>query len=119
DDLRHVILTIFLPDVVDDAISVTVVEVDVDIGHRDAFPIEKTLEDQPMLDRVERGDTERVRDDAARRRTTSGTDGHTILSSEVDEVTDDQEVGRVAHRLDDADLHLETVAYNLAQFRIA
>ena len=119
DDLRHVVLSILLADVVDDTVAIAIVEVDVDVRHRDAFAVEEALEDQPMLDRIERGDAQRVRDDAARGGPAARTHCNTVLARKVDEVADDQEVGRVAHLLDDAELHLETIAHHLAQLRIA
>ena len=72
-----------------------------------------------MLDRIEGGDAKRIRDDAARRGPAARTDRHTVLTGEVDEVADDQEIRRVAHRLDDAELHLEAIAHHLAQLGVA
>ena len=47
-----------------------------------------------MLDRVEVGDAQRVRDQAAGRRAAPGPDGDALLLRPVDEVGDDQEVAR-------------------------
>ncbi len=72
-----------------------------------------------MLDRIQRGDAQRVGDDAARRGAAAGTHGHAVLAGEVDEVAHDQEVRRISHLFDDAEFHLETVAHHLAQRWIA
>ena len=68
--------------------SPAVLEVDVDIRHRDPVGVEEPLEGQLIEDRIDRGDPEGVRDDAARRRTAAGR--LDALLSEADEV-DDQE----------------------------
>ena len=74
DDLRDVVLAVALADILDDPIAVSVVEVDVDIWHRDALPVEEALKDQPMLQRVEGGDSQRIGDDAAGRGAPPGPD---------------------------------------------
>src|SRR5207249_10782297 len=76
DDLRDVVPAVALADIIDDAIAITVIEVDVDIRHRDTFPVEETLEDQPVLKRIERGDPQRIGDDAAGRGAPTGPHGH-------------------------------------------
>ena len=119
DDLGHVVLAITLADVVDDTVTVAVVEVDVDVGHRDPLPVEKSLEDQAVLQRVERRDAERVADDAARCRPPTRPDGHAVATGVTDEVADDQEIGSVAHLLDHGHLRLEAIHDDLSQLRVA
>ena len=60
DDLGDVILAVSAADVVDDPVAIAIVEVDVDIRHRDALAIEEPLEEQPVVKRVELGNAQRV-----------------------------------------------------------
>ena len=49
DDLRDALVAVLLGDVLDDLAAATVVEVDVEVGHRDAVGVEEPLEDQAVL----------------------------------------------------------------------
>ena len=55
-DLRDALVAVLLGDVADDLAATTLVEVDVDVGHRHAFGVEEPLEQQTVLERVEVGD---------------------------------------------------------------
>src|SRR5436309_3292028 len=85
--------------------AAALVDVDVDVGHGHALGVEEALEHQPVLDRVEVGDAERVGHDAARRRAAAGADPDPVVLGPHDEVGDHQEVRAESHRGDDA--HLE------------
>ena len=84
----------FARDVVDDLAAATLAEVDVDIGQRDALGIEEALEDQVVVQRIDVGDPQRPRDQAAGRRAAAGPDRNALLARVADEVPDDQEVAR-------------------------
>ena len=90
-------------DVLDDLAATCVLEVHVDVGHRHAIGVEEPLERQLVADRVDGRDAEGVRDDRARARA-SARRRDPLLAREPDEVGDDEEVARVAHRGDDAEL---------------
>ena len=74
DDLGDLLAAIFLGDVLDHFAAAVHAEIDIDIGHADAFGIEEALEQQPVLQRIDIGDLHRVADQTSRRRTTSGAD---------------------------------------------
>ena len=106
DDLGDVVWTVFAGDVGDDLVTSAVFEVDVDVGHRHPVGVEEALERQAVADRVDRRDAEGVGDDRPGSGTTAGRlDAR--LPGEPHEVGDDEEVGRVAHRRDDAELVVE------------
>ena len=67
DDLGDAIAAVLLGDVVDDAVASVDGEVDVRVGERLATRVEEPLEQEVVLDRIEVGDLEAVRDEAARR----------------------------------------------------
>jgi hypothetical protein len=54
DDLRYVLAAVFLRDVVDHFAAAVHAEIDVDIGHRNALGIEEALEEQLVLQRIDR-----------------------------------------------------------------
>ena len=108
DDLGDVVLAVFPPDVGDDLVAPAVLEVDVDVRHRDAVGVEEPLERELVQDGVDRRDAERVRDDAPRG-TAAACRLDAFASGERDEVGDDQEVGGVAHLQDHAELVVEAL----------
>ena len=61
DDLRDALVAVLLGDVLDHLGATAVVEVDVEVGHRDAVGVEEALEDEAVLQRVEIGDLHGVR----------------------------------------------------------
>ncbi len=84
--------------------AAAVVEVDVDVGHRRALGVEEPLEQQPVLDRVDVGDAQRVGDQRTGGRTAAGADPDVHRPRVVDQVGDDEEVRREALVADDLDL---------------
>src|SRR5438105_981247 len=106
DDLRHAIGAVLLGHVADHLLASLDRKVAVDIGHRDAVDVQEALEDQTVLQRVDVCYAEAVRDQAARRAAASRPDHDPVLSREVVEVPDDQEVRRVAGLADDRKLLL-------------
>ena len=55
DDLRHMVRAIFLLDIADDFAAPRFAEIDIKVGHGDAFGVQKTFEQQAKLNRVEIG----------------------------------------------------------------
>ena len=108
DDLGDVVLAVLAPDVGDDLVAAAVLEVDVDVGHRHAIRVQEPLERELVQDRVDRRDAERVRHDRARRAAPARR-LDALSPGEVDEVGDDEEVRRVAHRDDDPELVVEAL----------
>ena len=108
DDLGHILAPVLLGDVVDHLSAPVLAEVDVDVRRADAFFVQEPLEDQTVLHRIDVGDLERVGHKASRGRTAAGADRDPAILREADEVADDQEVGREADAMDDADLASES-----------
>ena len=104
DDLGHVLPAVLARDVLDDLAPPALAEVDVDVRQRDAFRVEETLEDEIELQRVDVGDLQAVRHQAAGGRAPARADRDAVLPRVADEVPDDEEVARVLHPLDDVDL---------------
>ena len=115
DDLRHLVAAVALLHVADHLVAAVLAEVDVEVGHRHALGIEEALEQQVEAERIEIGDGERIGDQRARARAAAGPDRNALLLRPLDEVGDDQEVARIFHPLDDAELEGEPLAVFLAR----
>ena len=101
---------VLLAHVVDDALAAVDGEVDVDVGHRLAARVEEALEEQVVADRVDVGDLEAVRDEAAGGGAAARADADAVPLREADEVGDDEEVVGEAHLADRLQLELEPFA---------
>ena len=107
DDLRDAVLAVLANDVVDDLLTALVAEVDVEVGHADTLRVEKALEQQVILHRVDAGDANAVGRDAAGARAAPRPDRYAVALGVVDEVPDNQVVVDIAHLLDDRQLVLQ------------
>ena len=110
DDQGDPVVAVLVGDVADDLAAPTLVEVDVEVGHRDAVGVEEALEDQAVLERVEVGDPHRVGHHRAGTGAAARADPDAVVLGPVDEVGDDEEVAGEPHRGDDADLELGLLA---------
>jgi hypothetical protein len=96
-----------LVDVLDHTLAaLTARQVEIDVGPFAALFGEKPLEEQVHADGVDGGDAERVADGAVCRRAAS-LDEDALVSAELDDLPDDQEVSRQAELLDDGQFVLE------------
>ena len=104
DDLRDIFAPVFLRDVLDQLAAPAHAEVDIDIGHGNAFGIQEALKEQVVLQRIHVRDAQRVADQAAGSRAAARADGNFLRARVVNEIPDDQEVALIAHLLDHFDL---------------
>src|SRR5271157_821218 len=104
DDLCHLVSTVLLRDVINDLAAAVHAEVDVDVGQADALGIEKALEQQLILQRIDVSNTKRVGHQRAGSRAAARTHGNVVLLGVADEVPDNEEVSGKLHLPDDADL---------------
>ena len=110
DDLRNPVAAVALLHVGDHLVAPLLAEVDVEVRHRHAVGIEEALEEEPEAKRIEVGDRQRPGDDRAGAGAAPRPDGNAARLRPFDEVGDDQEVARILHRRDDAELELQTLA---------
>ena len=107
DDLRYPLAAVLVGDVFNHPIATFHAEVDVEVRHRYSFGIQESLEQQVMLDGIQIGDPQRIRDQRPRTRAAARTHGHAVLTCPPDEVGNDQKVSGKAHGANDAQLELE------------
>src|SRR5882757_2193459 len=104
DDLGDTLPAVFNGYVVDDAVTAIHAEVDVEIRHGDALWIQEALKQQCVVDRIEVGDAEAVGHERARTGAAARSDRHSVFTTPLDEVRDNQEVALEAHLADDIEL---------------
>src|SRR5262249_3686317 len=110
DDLRHSLAAIVLLDVADDLVAAILAEIDVEVRHRDTLRIEEALKQQAEADWIEVGDGQRIGDKRAGAGAAAGADRNAFRLRPLDEVGDDEEVARIIHLFDDAELEVEPLA---------
>ena len=105
DDLRHLIAPVLVDGVADHLFALIVGIVQVKIGHGDAARIEKALEDQVVLERIQPGDAGAVGHERACART-AHVPPDVAAAGKVTEIRHDQEVDVKTHLVDDAQFAL-------------
>ena len=108
-DVRHLIRPVFLCNPLQHPLTSVIIEVDVNIRQRDTIGIQKTLEQQIILHRVNIRDTQAIRHGTPRGRTTSRSHDYPHIPSRLNKILHDQEVSRETHRLHDMQLENQTL----------
>ena len=101
-DLHHLIMPIFLTDVINDLLPALIAEININIGHGHTLGIQKTLKQQAVADRVNIRDMQAVRYNAPCCRAAPGSNWNIMLPRPVDKIPDNQEIIDIPHLLDDA-----------------
>src|SRR5262249_49784759 len=91
NDLCDAALAVFLPDVFEDFAAASFTEIHVDIRRRNAIRIQKPLENQAMLERVDVCDAKDERNDRACSRAAAWTDRYSFFLREMNKIPDNQE----------------------------
>src|SRR5882757_9725370 len=107
DDLRDSLTAVLDGHVLDHTVTAIHAEVDVEVGHGDAFRIQEALEQQVVIDRIQICDAEAVGYERTRTRAASGPHGYAILAGPADEVRHNEEVTLKAHLADDIELETQ------------
>ena len=118
-DLTDARLAVLLLDVQDDLVAPVHAEVDIEVRHAHALGIEEALEQQAVGDRVEVGDSQRVRDERPRPGAAARAHRDAVLLGVADEVPDDEEVPGELHLRDDVELALEASLVRRSVHRLA
>ena len=108
-NLCHIVSSIALRRVADHLVSISGVEVHVDVRHRDASGIQETFEQKVVFDRVEIGDPEGVGHRTTGSRPTARAHTNVVVPGMFDEVPGDQEICREPHAVNDTKLIVDAV----------
>ncbi len=105
-DLANIVATVFVDHIVDHTLSIFVGDVVINIGWRDTFRVQESLEHQTILDRINRRDPERIPDQAAHRGSAT-TGPNPLLFAELNQIVQDKEIAGIAGLLNDVELELQ------------
>ncbi len=94
---------VFLNAVLNDLVAPGVLNVNIDIGHADTVGVQKAFEQQIILERVEFGDLEGVRNNRTGRAAPPRTKDDAFVFAPADKVRDNQEITVKAHLVDNAE----------------
>ena len=103
-DLGNPILAEMFRNILQDPVPAIHAKINVDVWQAKPFNIEKALEDQAMINRIEIGNAKAISHQAASRRPPPRADRYRILSGKPNEICDYEKVGAKSHLLDDRDL---------------
>ena len=107
-NVRDVILPVFLRNPFENFAAPFVVEVNIDIGHRNTIRIQKALEKQIVFHRVYPGDSEAIGDNASGGAPAPGADENAHFACCGDKILNNEKVAREAHRFDGCQLKIDT-----------
>ena len=110
DDLRHPVRPVAPDHVLDHAVAPVHAEVDVEVGHRDPFGIQKALEEEVIGDGIDVGNAQSPGRERPGAGTASGSDRHPVRARPGDEVRDDEVVAGEPQLHDHLDLVFEPFA---------
>ena len=101
--MRDVLTAVLPGHVIDNRAPAVHAEVDIDVGQRDAFGIEKAFKQQPVLQRIEVRNSHAIRHQAAGSRTAAGANRNIVFARVSDQIPDNQKITRIFHALNDSD----------------
>ncbi len=103
DDLRHVLASVFLRDVINQLASPPHAEININIRHRNSFRIQEPFEQQIVLQWINVGNPQRITDQASRRRSSSRTNRNILRPRILDKIPHDQKISFITHFLNHLD----------------
>ena len=106
-DLADRLFAVLVLDIVDHAVAVALTKVDVEVGHGHPLGVQKPLEQQVVLQRVQISNAKRVSHQRAGTRAPARPDRAAVVFGPVDEISDDQEVAWESHVQDHIDLEVQ------------
>ena len=116
DDMGHAVLSVGVHHVLQHFGAAGVIEVDVDIRHGDTFGVEEPLEEEPVLDRIDVCDAERIRDGRPCRRATAWPYPNAqFLAGGMDIILDDEEIAGKLHFVDGRKFFVNACAHVFRQ----
>ena len=99
--MRYALLAIALDDVVQHLLAPHVAKVRINIRHAHALRIQKAFEEQMVAQRLHIGNVQQIRHHTARGAAAPRSYRDTLFATEVDKIPHNEEVGIVAHIVDD------------------
>ena len=113
NNLRYTLLSVTAHYIIKHLIALYIAEVGINIRHADAFRIQKAFEQQMITQRLDICYPQQISHDTACGTATSRADRNIMAAAVIDEVPDNEEVAGIAHRVDDVQLKVQTLAHLL------
>ena len=98
---------VFVDDVVDHTATTFVVEVDIDIGHRDTVGIQEALKEEVVLDGVDVGDADTIGYGGTCSGTPAWANGYTHIAGRITEVLDNQKITGISSLFNGGQLKID------------
>ena len=108
-DVTHATLAILLRTVFNHLIATVILNIGINIRHRDTVWVQEALKEKIVLQRVQISNMNCVRKERTCRRTTAWTINNTLVFTPVNEVLHNQEVTVVAHVIDGLELKVDAL----------
>ena len=119
DDMRAVLVAVFVLHPFKHLSAPVIVEVGIDIGQGDTVGVKETLEQEVVFQRVNLRYSETIGNNTTSRRTSTRSHHHTqFVAGRVDEVLHNEEVTWESHSLHDVQLELYAVKNLVGKFRV-
>ena len=119
NNLRHTLLSVTAHYIIQHLITLHIAKVGINIRHADTFRIQKAFEQQMITQRFNIRYTQQIGHDTACGTATSRTDRNIMTTAIVDEIPDNEKVAGIAHRVDDVQLKIQTLAHLLIHNLVA
>ena len=113
NNLRHTLLSVTAHYIIQHLIALHIAEVGINIRHADTFRIQKAFEQQMVTQRFDIRYTQQIGHDTACGTATTRPDRNIMAAAVVDEVPDNEEVAGIAHRVDNIQFKVQTLAHLL------
>src|SRR5262249_14470145 len=110
DNLCNAAFTVFFADVFENFAATCFTKIDIDVRRGYAIRIKKAFEEQPILERIDVGNSKSVGDKGASGRATARPDRNSAAFREVDEIPYDQDVTDETGFLEHAEFISEPLA---------
>ena len=118
NDLRHLVVAVFLLHVADHLVPLVLAEVNIEVGHGDPLRVQEPFKQQSEPQWVQIGDLQGPGNDGARARTAAWSYRNCLCFGPLDEIGDDQEIAGKAHVDDDIQFEGQTSPIWLRLFGI-
>ena len=119
NNLRDLVSSIVIDNVLDHFIASIHTEIDIKIGHGDTFRIQKPFEQQFVFEWIQVGDIERVSHQGTCTGATARAHRYIVFFGPVDEIHDDQKITGIPHLNDDTEFEIKPVQIGFAIDRLA
>ena len=108
-NICYAIKTVFFGTILNHFISARILNIDIDIWHRNTIRIQKSLKKKVVFERIEIRNVERVRNNRTGRRTTAWAKDNPLRFTPVNKVLNDEKIPIITHSIKNTELHIDAI----------